>query len=113
MNRTSLHLVVPLAILVAMAGCANSPGLPARTAQAPSDCAELGAEIARTEDARRSAKAKQEGAWKAVIPFAVIARYASGKADSGEAEKRLEGLQAELKRQGCGEHFSTLNRGNQ
>ena len=68
------------------------------------DCSQLGAEMSRLEAEKRSAQAKEKEAWKAVIPFAVVARYASGKSQAERAEKQIEPLQVEFVRQGCNRH---------
>jgi len=88
---------------VALAGCASAPQDAAIVAAATT-CSELGAQIAGTEDTRRSAAEKQQGAWKAVVPFAVAARYASGKSAVDEADEQLAALRAESARQGCVRH---------
>jgi hypothetical protein len=85
MKRTAmLALVASLALPALGAGSA-----------AVADCEQLQAEIARTEQARRKAADDADNAWKAVVPFVVLARKASAKSAAGEAEKRL----AELKPQ--------------
>ncbi|WP_280155504.1 hypothetical protein [Piscinibacter sp. XHJ-5] len=106
MREVHSNVVRPwaLALIVATlaAGCASGPGPAGRPpAPAPADCSAVATEIARVEEARRAAAEKHEGAWKAVIPFAVAARYASGKAAAGEADRQLSELHAESHRQGC------------
>jgi hypothetical protein len=86
-------------LVAALAGCASTPG--GVTSAAAQDCRQLGAEIARSEEAKREALDKQQNAWKAVIPFAVVARYASGKSAAAEADGRLADLKAGFARQGC------------
>lgn len=105
MTRTALLLSSLLAVAALASGCATSPTRPspATTTTAP-DCRQLRAEIARTEEARRAALEKEQGAWKAVIPFVVAARYASGKSDAEQADQRLATLNAEFSRQGCHRH---------
>lgn len=90
-----------LALAVLAPGCASPPPSPA--AAAPG-CRQLAAEITRTQETRRAALEKEQNAWKAVIPFAVAARYASGRSAAGKADKRLQELRAEYSRQGCGHH---------
>jgi hypothetical protein len=70
----------------------------------PTDCATVGAEIARSEEAKRVALEQKQDAWKVVVPFAVVARYAKGKAASSDADKRLAELNAQYARQGCARH---------
>jgi uncharacterized small protein (DUF1192 family) len=83
-------------------GCASAPAAPQPTlAPAASTCEALQAEIDRTEAARRAALDRQQNAWKAVVPFAVAGRYASGKSAVAEAEQRLSALNAELRQQSC------------
>ena len=88
------------ALALAAAGCASVPDaatVPAATAS----CAALDAEATRLAEAKRVAIEKEQGAWKAVVPFAVAARYASGKAAVDEADRQLAALQARAGRQGC------------
>jgi len=73
---------------------------------AASDCRQLGGDIAKTEQARRAALEKQKDAWKVVVPFAVAARYASGKSALAQADKQLAQLRAEFTGQGCDRHGS-------
>jgi hypothetical protein len=69
-------------------------------------CSELAAAVARAEGTKRAASDKERDAWKAVVPFAVAARYASNRAAASEAERQLAGLHAEQARQGCDRHAS-------
>lgn len=105
MRRHTMPLSCLLVVAALATGCATAPtSAPAATSVAATDCRQLAAEIARTEEARRAALEKEQGAWKAVIPFAVAARYASGKSDGENAEQRLAALNAEFSRQGCHRH---------
>lgn len=110
MTRTSLEFVSLLIALSFAAGCAGNPpstnnagALPAtRSANSSvADCRELEAGIANAENAKRTAQEKERDAWKAVIPFAVMARKASSKADAEKAGKQLEKLHVEYTRQDC------------
>jgi hypothetical protein len=65
------------------------------------DCEQLQAEIARVEQARRKAADDADNAWKAVVPFVVLARKASAKGAVDEAEKRLAELKPQVA-QRCG-----------
>ena len=102
-----VSLLVASALVAGCAGTRPPTGksgalpatLPADTPTA--DCRDLGAEIAKFENARRAAQEKERDAWKAVVPFAVVARKASGRADTEKAEKKLEKLRAEYTQQGC------------
>jgi hypothetical protein len=103
MNRFAL-LCWPLAIGALVAGCANPPAAPrVHAATSAPACEQLAAEIARAEQARSESAQKQQDAWKAVVPFVVAARYASGRSALAEAEQRLGELRAEFGRQGCAE----------
>jgi hypothetical protein len=90
-----------LAALALATGCASSPATTSTPASAIGGCSELDAEIVIAEEAKRSALDTQQGAWKAVIPFAVAARYAGGKSAAAAAEQRLEDLKKESMRRGC------------
>ena len=83
-----------------LAGCASPPGASASSAL-PAACGDLQQAMAQAEQARPAAVHKQESAWKAVIPFAVAARYAQGRSEMDEAEARLAELQAASQAQGC------------
>jgi hypothetical protein len=49
----------------------------------------------RTEQARRAAQDDSDNAWKAVVPFVVLARKASAKAALEDAGKQLAALKAQ------------------
>lgn len=68
------------------------------------DCTRVGAEIARADEAKRVALEQGENAWKAVVPFVVLARKASSKTAAGEADKKLAELRQHAQQQGCGDH---------
>jgi hypothetical protein len=95
-NRLAL-LLGPLVL----AGCAATAPTRPDAATAVSDCNLLFAEIGEAEQAQRAAREKQETAWKAVVPFAIAGRYASGKSEASDAEERLAELRAAWSRQGC------------
>lgn len=84
------------AILCAVAALA----LPAlATPSAPvADCEQMQAEVARVEQARRKAADDADNAWKAVVPFVVLARKASAKSAVDEADKRLAALKPQVER---------------
>lgn len=103
-----------LAVATLTAGCAGLPGpgpgplppLPAArepSAQAPTarDCQAIRGDIANAEAAKRAAAANEKDAWKAVIPFAVAAKYVSSKSAANQSDRQLERLRAELSAQGC------------
>lgn len=98
-----------LAALVAaalLAGCASTAPHAAATASAPSDCRQLEAGIGQARQARQEAQEQGQSAWKAVVPFAVAARYAKSQSAAADAERQLEQLQAEFGRRGCAVHGS-------
>jgi hypothetical protein len=97
MTRTWTSL---LALSALTAACATAT--PTEEVQVASlDCTALHSELARNAEAQRAAAQKQQDAWKAVVPFAVMARYGQGKAAAAESEQRLAELQAQAARQGC------------
>lgn len=100
---TALRSVL-LACAVWITACAtNPPGdTPAAAIASPRpDCGQLTALMAESDEQRRAALEQQRGAWKAVVPFAVAARYGSAKAAIGDADQRLAELNAEFDRQRC------------
>jgi hypothetical protein len=62
------------------------------------DCARIDSDIGRTEAARRDALEQGENAWKAVVPFVVLARKVSSKAAVDEAERKLGELRQQVQR---------------
>jgi hypothetical protein len=88
--------IVALCMLAALA----LPGLaaPSTLASQAVDCEQLDAEMARAEQARRQAAEDSDNAWKAVVPFAVLARKARAKSAQDEADKRLAALKPQAQR---------------
>lgn len=86
-----------MAAALALQGCAGTTP----HAQVAGDCSRLGADIAQTGEQRREAIEQGESAWKAVVPFAVLARKAKAKSVVEAADARLVELQAASERQGC------------
>jgi hypothetical protein len=85
-----------------LAGCAGAPAHEAGVAAlAGADCTTLQAQIAHEREVLQAAEQKEGEAWKAVIPFAVIARYGSGRAAAAEAEERLQALRTQAALRGC------------
>lgn len=107
MNARTTLLVAPLALSALLMACAGPPtasatsAVASNTALSPLDCGALRAEIQRTEAIRSEALQKEHDAWKAVVPFAVAARYASGKSAVGDADQTLAALRDEHDRRGC------------
>ncbi|HEY9063534.1 MAG TPA: hypothetical protein VIO33_01030 [Burkholderiaceae bacterium] len=106
MNHRPSSVVAAL-LATLLGACASAPppsgasvtGRPADASAA--SCAQLDAQIVQAAEARRAAEEKGQNAWKAVVPFAVAARYASGRAAAGEAEDAMAGLREQARRQGC------------
>jgi hypothetical protein len=112
MKRSTLSISSLFAITILAAGCASTPDTvttsEAKAAEpvtvATPDCSQLEAEIAQAAADKRAALKKEQDAWKAVVPFAVAARFVSGKSAAESADKRFARLQAEFTRQGCTRH---------
>ena len=100
MTRHSMSIALTLAVLAPWAAAQASAQGP-RTLPA-SACAQLAAEAERAEGARRAAVEEGENAWKAIVPFVVLARKASSKAAVEGADRKLADLKAQSQRQGCG-----------
>jgi hypothetical protein len=81
-------------ITAALCALPALPPLAAEPAPAAA-CMQIEAEIARSQEARRAAVEQSDTAWKAVVPFVVLARKASAKSALDEAEKKLAALQAQ------------------
>lgn len=86
--------------LAALAACAQTP--PA--APAADDCHAIASAVEQEQARHDSAEAQRQGAWKAVVPFVVAARYADAKSDLKDADARLQALQAQAREQGCELH---------
>ena len=94
-----IRFALPLALLLACPVHAQTDS----SAEPASgyECSRLRTEIAGAESAKRAAAEKQQNAWKAVIPFAVLAQHSSATSKVAGADKRLNDLNAELTRRGC------------
>lgn len=99
MKWHSMPAALAVAALAPWAG-AQTPSHGPRTLPV-SDCMQLAAEIDRTDEARRNAVEEGDKAWKAIVPFVVLARKASSKAAADEADRKLADLKAQSLRQGC------------
>ena len=108
MKRTPFVLTTSLATIALglLAACAAMPAAEGSAIAASPDCTALDAEIARTAEAQRAAALKQQDAWKAVVPFAVAARYGQGMAQVTESQRRLSELRAQAARLDCREPSS-------
>lgn len=94
-----------LSLTTLVVGCAGTPATPTPPpARGPRDCAQLEAETAAAQAARREAEERKGEAWKAVVPFAVAGRFASANAAIRATEQRLGALRAEAQRLGCFHH---------
>lgn len=100
MTRLALATAPLLAATLFAAGCAPAPTLPTAS-RTTTDCNQLRTERAQVEADKLAATEQQQNAWKVVVPFAVAARYASGKSALEAADKRLAALDAESARRGC------------
>ena len=94
-----IRFALPLAVLLAVPVHAQTDGA---TEPASSwECSRLRIEIASAENAKRSAVEKQQAAWKAVLPFAVVVQHSTATSKVADADKRLSELNAELTRRSC------------
>jgi hypothetical protein len=93
-------LALSLALGALLMACAQTPAPPA-TQVAALDCASLASELHAAAESQRVAEQQQQDAWKAVVPFAVVARYAKGKAAAQGSEQRLAELQRQAATRGC------------
>lgn len=103
-------LALAFAFGTALVACAQTPSAPA-TAAATLDCAALAGEIRAATEARGAAEEQQQDAWKAIVPFAVAARYARGKAAAQESQQQLAELQRQAVARGCHEPVAVDARG--
>jgi hypothetical protein len=97
MNR--MHSFAALALCTVLGACA-SQSTPAPSVAAL-DCAALASEVRAAQDAQRAAAQQQQDAWKAVVPFAVVARYGKGKAAADESQQRADALRQQAALRGC------------
>ncbi len=100
------RLFLALAVALLAAACAAPPQQAAKAdAQASStDCAATAAALAQVHEAQRHAEAERQGAWKAVVPFVVAARYANASSAESQARERATALEGRLQSQGCEGH---------
>jgi hypothetical protein len=102
MTKIRPALVSIVTLGAALAGCASAPPVKvAPAATSTRDCLQLGEAIANAEKARRAAEERKQQAWKVVVPFAVIARYAHAKSSIVQTDKDLDQLHAEFNSQRC------------
>ena len=94
-----VHLT-SVALAASLAACAQIPSAH-DTQVAALDCAAIEAQIDTAAQQQRAAAQKQHDAWKAVVPFAVMARYGQGKAAASESQQRLDALQQQAALRGC------------
>ena len=85
-------------LLTCLAGCASTPATPRGATR---DCRVVNEERQAVQQNRQQAAAQQHGAWKAVIPFAVAARYANARSKAASADRRAAELDTEAQRKGC------------
>jgi hypothetical protein len=95
------NFLIAAALAATAAGCASVPSGPTGAQAAASSCDAIRAEIARVAADKRAALAKEQGAWKAVVPVAVAAVYASGKAAESDADRKVAELEKQAAAQGC------------
>ncbi|MFT3953785.1 MAG: hypothetical protein QM722_05135 [Piscinibacter sp.] len=103
--RVHIRRALLLTLVVLAAGCSTRPDAhhdrdPAADA-APGDCAALQADVRNAEQAVAEAQEQKQNAWKAVVPFAVVARQAQARSTGAQAERQLERLRGAQRRQGC------------
>lgn len=65
------------------------------------DCPRIALERQRAEQARAAAVEQGDNAWKAIVPFVIIARKAGSKAAVDEADRHITALRAQAAAQGC------------
>lgn len=83
----SLALAAPL--------CLAAPATPS------DECLRIAADLERFEKMRKDAVERDDNAWKAIVPFAVIARKTGSKADIEEADRQLLVLRHKAVAEGC------------
>jgi hypothetical protein len=87
--RRAAALMAAVSLALPLLASANAP---------PAGCEQVHAEIARAEQARRKASEDADNAWKAVVPFVVLARKAGAKSALEDADKRLAELKPQAQR---------------
>lgn len=100
MNPLFLTVAPVLAATLVLGACASAPEATA-TRTAALDCPAIDGEMTRIAEAQRAAEQQQHDAWKAVVPFAVMARYGKGKAAADESKRQLADLQQQAVSRGC------------
>lgn len=100
MNRSLLAAASAIVATLVLGACASVPGESATRSPAL-DCSAIDGEMTRALEAQRAAELQQHEAWKAVVPFAVVARYGKGKAAAEESRQQQAELQQRAASQGC------------
>jgi hypothetical protein len=98
MTRAALMLSLVLPLLTT--ACASSPHARAG-ASASADCEQLSVALRAAQEDKRTAVETRDGAWKVVIPVAVVGRYAVGSSQVGAADRRLGELGNLAATNGC------------
>lgn len=88
-----------LALAALLCACASEP--PARMSATALDCTAMQDEVRAAREAQHLATQQQQDAWKAVVPFAVMARYSQGKSAAEASAQRLDELQQQAALHGC------------
>lgn len=87
----------PVAVALALLG----PVCWAAPATGSDECLRIAADLERVEKARNDAIERHDNAWKAVIPFVVIARKVRSKADIEKTDAQLLALRQSAEAEGC------------
>jgi hypothetical protein len=89
----------PAAVALALSAL-SAPAMAAPTTQSEA-CLRIAADLERFDKMRKDAVERNDNAWKAIVPFAVLARKTGSKADIEEADKQLLALRREATVEGC------------
>jgi len=89
-----------VSLVAVLAACAHTPA-PPDTRLAGFDCAGIEAQLDTAAQQRRAAAQQRQDAWKAVVPFAVMARYGQAQAAADASQQRLDELHRQAALRGC------------
>lgn len=91
---------LPAAVLLALSALSAPVCLAAPATQSEA-CLRIAADVERFDKMRKDAVERNDNAWKAIVPFAILARKTGSKADIEEADKQLLGLRHKAAAEGC------------
>jgi len=95
----ALQTLSALALAALATACTTGPQT--RPTAGSGECAQIRTRLAAAEQAHREAQQQKQDAWKAIVPFAAVARRLQADQALDAAEHQQAALQAAARNQGC------------